>query len=110
MNTFFIISAILMVGIVVGLCAAAVCTAPFMEDVEDLITRAANRDASKLLDYLETSECHLFYNPLINSWGLVDGDDNTIAAGSSVRTCLRRSQHNDLSDRVEEDLNKAGVA
>lgn len=104
MNTFFIISGILIVGIVVGLCMAALLTAPFMEDVEDLIQQAENRDASVLLNFLEKSECNLFYNATINSWGLLDGKDKIVAAAHSVRVCLRRAQDKDLAERVADDF------
>lgn len=104
MNTFFIISGILIVGFVFGLCMAALLTAPFMEDVEDLIQQAENRDASALLDFLETSECNLFYNTTINSWGLVDGKDKLVAAGHSIRAALRRAQDNPLAERVADDF------
>jgi hypothetical protein len=98
MSAIFILVAILATGIVVGLCVAAILTKPFLDDVDDYVDRAANREASDLLSYLETSECNLFYNPVINSWGLVDGKDTLIAAGSSVKAALRRAQSNDRAE------------
>ena len=77
------------------------------DDVEDLLQQAFDRDAREQLDYLEKSECNLLYNPTINSWGLVDGDNNIIAAGHSVSTTLQRAKDGDMAERVAKDFKDA---
>lgn len=46
---------------------------------------------TELLDFLEKSECNLFFNGTLGAWGLLDGDDKIVATAHSVRTTLARA-------------------
>lgn len=68
------------------------------EDVVDLVGQAANQNAADLLDYLERSECNLYFNPTINAWGLLDGKDKLVAAGPNLRNLLSRALRADAEE------------
>ena len=51
-----------------------------------------------LLDYLEKSECNLYFNVQMGSWGLLDGNDSLIATGQTVRSTLARAILNDKAE------------
>lgn len=111
MNTFLIICAIFILGLVAGLCINFYDRDDEDDaDFADAVAEAANQDATALLNHLESSECDLFYNSTINAWGLVDGQDNLIAAGHSIRATLRRAQACDLAQRVANDFTNAELA
>lgn len=81
-----------------------------LDDIDGQLLRTVERDAFEQLEYLEKSKCNLFYNPQINSWGLVDGKDKLISAGESIRDTIRRAQDKDLAARVAEDFKTAESA
>lgn len=107
MNFFLLYSAILLAGIMLGICATLVYQYPFEVEMNVLLDQVGERDSTELLNYLEKSECNLFYNSTINAWGLVDGQDKLIAAGHSIRATLRRAQAGDLAQRVAADFTNA---
>ena len=104
MNNFFIFVPAVLVLVGLILAALAFLIRSINGELEDLIQQAADRDAGAQLDYLEKSECNLFFNPTINSWGLMDGSDKLVAAGHSVRTTLRRARDGDIAQRVADDF------
>lgn len=118
LNEFISVAAIVL-GLI-GLASLMIVVAVFRSakptkpvTTADLVTQAANADAADFLAYLENSECNLYFNPVINAWGLVDGKDNLIAAGHSVRAALSRARQKD-ADELDQlaiaaalDFNKA---
>jgi hypothetical protein len=44
-----------------------------------------------LLDFLEKSECNLFFNTKLGVWGLLDGSDKIVATAHTVRATLARA-------------------
>lgn len=99
-------------GILIGIYATIAYRATDASEIEmDVpLDQVGERDSSELLNYLEKSECNLFYNSTINAWGLVDGQDKLIAAGHSIRATLRRAQAGDLAQRVATDFTNAELA
>lgn len=67
-------------------------------DTTDPVTQAANEHDAILMDYLDRSECNLYFNPTLAAWGLLDGKDKMIATGRSVRTTLARAILNDKAE------------
>lgn len=112
MNFFLIYFAVLIAGILIGICAAIAyrATDAFEIEMDVLLDQVGERDSTELLNYLEKSECNLFYNSTINAWGLVDGKDKLIAAGHSIRATLRRAQAGDIAQRVAADFTNAELA
>lgn len=68
------------------------------EDAVDLVDQASNQNAADLLDYLERSECNLYFNATINAWGLLDGTDKLLAAGPNLRNLLSRALRADAEE------------
>lgn len=68
------------------------------EDNSSLVTQAAHAQDAALMDYLERSECNLFFNPTLAAYGLLDGKDQMIATGHSIRTTLARAILNDKAE------------
>lgn len=71
------------------------------DDAIDLVDQAANQNAASLLDYLERSECNLYFNATLGAWGLMDGADKLVAAGPSLRNMLGRAREADAATRAE---------
>lgn len=65
------------------------------DNADDIISQAAAEQDAELMDYLEHSECNLFFNPTLAAWGLLDGQDKMIATARSVRTTLARAMVSD---------------
>lgn len=63
--------------------------------LDELADIAANAQDAELLDYLDKSECSLFFNPTLSAWGLLDGQNSLIATASNVRNTLARAVDSD---------------
>ncbi len=52
---------------------------------------------TQLLDYLEKSEYHVFFNDTVDAgmWGVLDADNHLVAAGSTVRSAIHRAKERD---------------
>ena len=112
MTFFLTYFAGLIAGILIGIWAAIAyqATDAFEIEMDVLLDQVGERDSSELLNYLEKSECNLFYNSTINAWGLVDGQDKLISAGHSIRATLRRARDGDIAQRVATDFTNAELA
>lgn len=72
-------------------------------------SQAADADAAADLDYLERSECNLYFNPTISAWGLLDGKDELVSAGHSVRAALQRARNKGRDERDEVEFMSAEI-
>lgn len=78
---------------------------PTMEELADM---AANAQDAELLDFLEKSECNLFFNEQLGAWGLLDGSDKIVATAHTVRTTLARAIEKGSPDGGDEVAAPAG--
>lgn len=99
---------------VVGLLFGAVIVAFFFgrrDTAEDDLEIAAAREDSALLDYLEVSECSLYFNPRVDggAWGLVDGASLVLGIGRTARQALTTARNNEAANaaNVESAVKRA---
>lgn len=83
---------VFMLGATAGVAALALLVGGRSDGVP---TSHANEQDATLMDYLEQSECNLFFNPTLSAWGLLDGQDKMIATAHSVRVTLARAMISD---------------
>lgn len=98
MNTLLLLS----VGLILGACAgtfltAVVMTGRFAPPPEPL----HNDSDTALLDFLEQSECNLYFHPQVGAWGLLDGKDKMVATALTVRSTLARAMEKDAAELNE---------
>ncbi len=87
---FAVMMTALVIGAALGLVIAALLAAGRRADDEDKIAELALD--KRRIDYLAESECSLMFNPDLNAWGLLDGQDKCFAAGKDPREALDRAR------------------
>ena len=97
-SDFAILFGIFSVGTIVGMFTTALL-APLHDD-SDATESAPQTHDTTLLNYLEQSECNLFFNPEIGAWGLLDGGNKMLATAHTVRNTLGRARDRDAADGV----------
>ncbi len=91
---FAMLFGVFILGVIVGVAILALFVNA-KDDSSEPISQAANEQDAVLMNYLERSECNLYFNPTINAWGLLDGKDTMVATAHSVRSTLARAMVND---------------
>lgn len=91
---FALMFGVFMLGATAGVAVLALVIGT-RDDSSTLVTQAAAEQDATLMDYLEQSECNLFFNPTLSAWGLLDGQDKMIATAHSVRVTLARAMSSD---------------
>ena len=102
-SQFSLLFGVLMVGVMIGVFILALFVGS-QDDTDDLVSQAANAQAALLLDFLNNSECNLFFNPAMGAWGLLDGQNKMLATARNVHTTLTRAMQSEQSE-VPSDAN-----
>lgn len=74
------------IGMLVGMGVVAFVMRPTENNT---VTTSTHSDAD-LIDYLDESECNLFFNTQVDggSWGVLDGRNELVTAGKTVRQAV----------------------
>lgn len=107
MLTLFVFIFGICVLVAIVLIALLFLTLSVNGDLEDMVQQAHDREAGEQMYLIEKRQCSLIYNPVINSWGLVGGAGEIIAAGHSIRATMRRARDGDMAQRVADDFAKS---
>lgn len=83
---------LLTLGILIGMFVTAVMVG--RRDDAEVLAAPEPRDTT-LVNYLERSECNLFFNPGMGAWGLLDGSNKMLATAHTVRNTLGRAMDKD---------------
>jgi hypothetical protein len=92
MNDAFDIKVAVGLALVLGLLIGAVVTG-LMASLRPPATVAPNED-TELLDFLDDSQCHLFFNTKVDNgaWGMLDADNNMLSVGYTVRQAIQNAR------------------
>lgn len=91
---YSLMATMLLLGAAIGACLVSIFVHR-REALGDLAVVASHAHDAKLMDFLEKSECNLFFNPGMGAWGLLDGGNKLLATAHTVRTTLARAIEKD---------------
>lgn len=60
-------------------------------DSSDPVASVTSGHDATLLSFLERAECNLLFNPALNAWAMLDGEDKMVSTAHSVRATLARA-------------------
>lgn len=87
-------------GILIGILIVALFSNANDDTTQDRMTHASNAADAELLNYLNKSECNMFFNPGMGAWGLLDGQNKMLATAHTVHACLARAMEKDAGEVV----------